>query len=193
MKKSIVIIFFILFYFLSLSIAGTIPEIMKLSQIKKGMKGEGKTIFKGTEIETFKFTVLGIVEKFVPDKNLIMVELDSPHLVNSGIIEGMSGSPVYINGKIIGAVAYGFAYSKKPIGGVTPIEDIIKTDDYNRPTFTIDISNIKINFDKQNIKAISDLIQNELAKRINFTPHKALSPIKLIGTYRGIDPSLLST
>jgi len=86
--------------------------IMKLSEIQPGMEGEGKTIFKGTEIETFKFKVLGFLEKFVPDKDLIWVELESQAFEESGVVAGMSGSPLYINGKLIGAIAYGFRFSK---------------------------------------------------------------------------------
>jgi hypothetical protein len=167
-------------------------DIMKLSEIKPGMEGEGKTIFKGTNIETFKFKILGVLEKFAPDKNLIIVELESPVLAETGIIAGMSGSPAYIDGKIIGSVSYGFSFSKKPIGGITPIEDIIKTDEHNKATFSIDISNIKIQFDKENVRLISDLLHKELARRVNFTPHQSLTPIRLIGTYRGMDPSVLS-
>ncbi|MCP5106699.1 MAG: hypothetical protein GY950_25165 [bacterium] len=169
-------------------------DIMKLSEVKAGMEGEGKTIFKGTNIETFKFKVLGVIEKFAPDKNLIIVELlDSPVLTEAGIIAGMSGSPVYIGGKIVGAVAYGFPFAKRPIGGVTPIEDIIEIDEYNRPTFSIDISDIKIQFDEKNIRRISDLLQKELVRRVTYTPHEALSPIRLIGSHKGMDPSVLSS
>jgi hypothetical protein len=168
-------------------------DIMKLSEIKPGMIGEGKTIFKGTEIETFKFKVLGILEKFVPDKNLIIVELESPVLAEAGIIAGMSGSPAYIDGKIIGSISYGFTFSKRPIGGVTPIEDIIKTDEYNTPTFSIDISDIKVQFDKENIKHITDFLQKELTRRINYTPLDTLSPIRLLGIQKGMDPGSLST
>jgi hypothetical protein len=165
---------------------------MKLAEIQPGMQGEGKTIFKDTKIETFKFKVLGFIEKFVPDKNLIIVEIKSPVLEGGGILEGMSGSPLYINGKIIGAVSYGFSFSKKPIAGVTPIEDIIKTSDYNNQTFFIDISNIKVEFDKKNIKNVVRLIQKELTKRINFSPVNSISSIKLISTNKGINPSALS-
>ncbi|MDQ1352063.1 MAG: Peptidase protein [Acidobacteriota bacterium] len=167
-------------------------DIMKLSEIKPGMIGEGKTIFKGTEIETFKFKVLGVLEKFVPDKNMIIVELESPVLAEAGIIAGMSGSPAYIDGKIIGSISYGFAFSKRPIGGITPIEDIIKTDEYNNPTFTIDISDIKIQFDKENIKSITDFLQKELTRRINYTPLDTLTPIQLMGIQKGMDPTVLS-
>lgn len=168
------------------------PDIMKLSEIKPGMVGEGKSIFKGTEIETFKFKVLGILEKFVPDKNLIIVELESPVVEEAGIIAGMSGSPAYINGKIIGSVSYGFPFAKKPIGGITPIEDIIKTDEYNTPTISIDISNIKIQFDKENIKFINDFLKQELSRRMNFTPEASLTPIPLLGISKGMNPAVLS-
>jgi hypothetical protein len=170
----------------------TDPGIMKLSEIKPGMEGEGRTIFKGTKIETFKFKILGVIEKFVPDKNLIIAELESPVLAESGIIAGMSGSPAYIDGKLIGAVAYGFSFSKRPIGGITPIEDIIKIDEHNKPTYTIDISNVKVRFDKENLTHISDLLQKELVRWVNYVPHGMLSPIKLIGVHKGMDPAVLS-
>ena len=188
MKRLFISIFILLLSFTLFSI-----EIMKLSEIKEGMEGEGKTIFKGSQIETFKFKVLGILEKVFPNKNLIIVELKSPYLENSGVISGMSGSPLYINGKIIGAIAYSLnRFSKKPIGGVTPIEDILKTSENNTPTFTIDVSNIKIEFDKKNLKNISDFVQKELIKRTNYSPIKDISPIKLILTSKGMDPAAIS-
>ncbi|UCH95738.1 MAG: hypothetical protein JSV88_02525 [Candidatus Aminicenantes bacterium] len=167
-------------------------EIMKVSEIKTGMEGMGKTIFQGTKIETFPFKVLGIIEKFSPNKDLIIVELDAPALNDSGIISGMSGSPAYIDGKLIGAIAYGFLFSKKPIGGITPIEDILETSEYNTPTFSIDISTIKMEFDKKNLSFISELIREELAHRLNFTPHESFSPIPLLGIQRGFRPSTFS-
>ena len=167
-------------------------EIMKLSEIKTGMEGEGKTIFKGTKIETFTFKVLGIIENFAPTKNLIIVELNAPQLNSGGIVSGMSGSPAYIDGKLIGAVAYGFAFTRTPIGGITPIEDILQTIDYNTPTFSIDMSTISIEFDKKNVTRIAKRIQEELEKRLSFAPSGAFTPIHLMGTTRGIKPSSLS-
>jgi hypothetical protein len=167
-------------------------EIMKLAEIKTGMKGEGKSIFKGTQIESFPFTVLGVIEKFAPDKNLIIVELESPVFDNIGIIAGMSGSPAYIDGKLIGAIAYGFQYSQKPIGGITPIEDILKTSEYNTPAFTIDISTIKVEFDEKNLSSIAEFVKTELARRLTFSGSRAMTPIRLLGTQRGFTPSALS-
>jgi hypothetical protein len=167
-------------------------EIMKLSEIKAGMEGVGKSTLKGTTAETYTFKVLGIIENFAPNKNLIIVKLDSPELNSGGIVSGMSGSPAYIDGKLIGAIAYGFSFSRQPIGGVTPIEDILQTAEYETPTFTIDISTMKVEFDKKNLSMIADLVQEQLAKRLSFTANEAFSPIRLIGAYRGFKPAAFS-
>jgi len=188
MKKKLLFLLFIVCF----CVKSSYPEIMKLAEIQPGMQGEGKTIFKDTKIETFKFKVLGFIEKFVPNKNLIIVEIKSSVLEGGGILEGMSGSPLYINGKIIGAVSYGFSFSKKPIAGVTPIEDIIKTSDYNNQAYFIDISDIKLGFDKKSIKNVVHLIQEELINRMNFSHVKSILPIKLISTSKGMNPSALS-
>ncbi|MCP5048774.1 MAG: hypothetical protein GY940_16505 [bacterium] len=95
--KNIKIITIIISVFLSFSLSSTLwadtTKIMKVSELKPGMRGEGRTIFKGSKIETFTFEVLGVVEKFSPDKDLIIVELEGAVLEESGIIAGMSGSP----------------------------------------------------------------------------------------------------
>jgi len=181
-KLFILIIVITLFGTLSFS------EIMKLKDLKIGMEGSGKTIYKGTDIETFKFKILGFIENFSAGKTLIIAELYSPVLAEGGIVSGMSGSPVYIDGKIIGAVAYGFGFSKKPIGGITPIEDILKTDSYNKKSFQINISDIKVDFGKKNVKKIWNLIEKKLTERVKFSPNSNLSPIKLISYSRGMSP-----
>lgn len=160
-------------------------DIMKLSEIKIGMKGEGRSIFKGTEIESFDFEVLGIIRNFVPDKNLIIVDIKVPVENNSGVIAGMSGSPAYIDGKLIGAIAYGFGFSRKPIGGITPIEDILEVKEHNKPAYSIDISNIKLEFDKKNLENIADLLHRELSRRVDFTPVNGLPPLHLPALNRG--------
>lgn len=167
--------------------------IMKLSELKVGMEGEGRTIFKGTGIETFRFRILGVVDKFSPGKDLIIVELlDSKVLDEAGIIAGMSGSPVYIGGKLVGAVSYGFPFSKRPIGGVTPIEDIIRTDDHNRPQFSVDIGNIKVEFTKENVLRVRDHLLEALSRKSGFAAGQGMEPIRLIGAARGIDPTALA-
>jgi len=166
-------------------------EIMKLSEVRAGMTGTGRTIFVGNDTGTFQFKVLGFVEKFAPGKNLIIVELSSPQLEGSGVVSGMSGSPVYIDGKLIGAVAYGFNFSKKPIGGVTPIEDIIAASEHRSPGFSVDISNIKMEFDPESTARIGRMIRDELVRRSTSSPVPEIVPIRLVGASRGILPAAL--
>ncbi|MGD2092738.1 MAG: SpoIVB peptidase S55 domain-containing protein, partial [Candidatus Aminicenantes bacterium] len=177
---------------LSFSFCLQAVEIMKLSEIRTGMEGVGKSTLKGTQVETYTFKVLGIIENFAPKKNLIIVKLDSPELNSGGVVSGMSGSPAYIDDKLIGAIAYGFVFSRQPIGGITPIEDILQTAEYETPTFTIDISTMKVEFDKKNLAIMTELVQDQLTKRLNFTTNEAFSPIRLIGIHRGFKPAAFS-
>jgi hypothetical protein len=99
--------------------------IMPLVQVKAGMKGRGKSVFEADRIEEFDAEILGVLENFQPKRNLILARLRGRGLETTGVIEGMSGSPVYIDGKLIGAVAFSFPFSKEPIAGITPIEEML--------------------------------------------------------------------
>jgi hypothetical protein len=101
---------------------------MPLSQVKPGMKGRGKSVFQGTAIEEFDVEILGVLANSVPQRNVILARLRGRGLESTGIIAGMSGSPVYIDGKLIGAVAYGFSFSKEAIAGITPIDEMLAID-----------------------------------------------------------------
>ena len=82
-------------------------------------------------IEEFKVTVIGVLENVGPLQSMILAKLEGGPLAETGVIAGMSGSPVFIDGKLVGAVAYGFPFSKETIGGITPIAEMIdatKTD-----------------------------------------------------------------
>src|SRR6266851_4343269 len=100
-------------------------DILPLDQVRPGMVGVGRTVFEGTKIEEFKVTVIGVLENVGPKQSMIIARLDGGPLEKTGIIAGMSGSPVYIDGKLVGAVAYGFPFSKETIAGITPISDMI--------------------------------------------------------------------
>jgi hypothetical protein len=158
-------------------------DILPLSEIRPGMKGIGKTIFKGSEIEQFDFEVLGIQENALgPGKSIIWTELHNPILTETGVMQGMSGSPLYIDGRIIGAVAYGMSYAKKPIAGVTPIQDILKTSEYNTPTISVEISNINFNLDEQSTRTLRDTLMAAIGKRLDDLAVRSISPIELIRT-----------
>ena len=165
---------------------------MKLSEIKPGMEGEGKTIFKGSNIETFNFKVLGVLDKFVSDKNLIIAELFAPELNEGGVIAGMSGSPVYIDGKLIGSVSYGLSnFSKKPIAGITPIEDILKISAQWRPGRQRGDLRHQDRFQQGERQARGRGHPQELVSRMNFSPARAFSPIKLFASSSGFCPEAL--
>src|SRR6187431_1132746 len=106
---------------------------MPLDQIKPGMVGVGRTVFEGTKIEDFKVTVIGVLENVGPRQSMIVARLEGGPLAKTGVIAGMSGSPVYIDGKLVGAVAYGFPFSKETIGGITPIGEMIDATRTNAP------------------------------------------------------------
>jgi len=100
---------------------------MPVSEIHVGMKGYGKTVFLGGKIERFEFEVLGLLNNAIaPGRNLILVKASGGPLAETGILAGMSGSPCYIDGRLIGALSIGFPYEKAPIGGITPIGEMLE-------------------------------------------------------------------
>lgn len=101
-------------------------KFMPVEELVPGMKGIGKTVFSGDKPEEFQVEILGVLEKVWPQRNLILAKLSGGPLEKTGVISGMSGSPIYIEGKLIGALAYSWAFSKEPIALLTPIEDMLK-------------------------------------------------------------------
>src|ERR1700680_3629682 len=113
--------------FLAAGLRGqTSPAIFPLSQVRPGLKGVGRTIFQGDKIEEFQVEILGVLKNAVaPQRDLIMARLSGGPLATTGVISGMSGSPVYIDGKLVGAVSRSFPLSKGAIAGITPIEEML--------------------------------------------------------------------
>ena len=110
-------------------------ETMDTDEIKSGMKGYGRTVFSGKQIESFDIEVLGVLKNWEARNDMILIKMTGGPLEKTGIIAGMSGSPVYINDKLVGAVSHGWSYSKDAIAGVTPIKammDVLEIDLRNR-------------------------------------------------------------
>src|SRR5579863_3608590 len=107
--------------------AGDSPEIMPLSQIKPGMKGVAYTIFEGDQIEKMDLVVLGTLRNALgPKQDVILVKLVGEKVERTGVVAGMSGSPVYFDGKLAGALSLKLGiFTKEAIGGVTPIENML--------------------------------------------------------------------
>src|SRR5437870_7940556 len=106
--------------------AARAQEILPLDQVRPGMVGVGRTVFEGTKIEDFKVEIIGVLENVAPKQSIILARLEGGPLEKTGVIAGMSGSPVFIDGKLVGAVAYGFPFSKETIGGISPIGEMIE-------------------------------------------------------------------
>jgi SpoIVB peptidase S55 len=108
------------------------PEIMPVDQVQDGMIGVGYTVVRGTEPVAFEVEVLGVQPGGIgPGRDLIVIKAKGPDIRRAGgIWAGMSGSPVYVDGDLIGAVAYGYSYGPSKIGGVTPAEDMADVLDY---------------------------------------------------------------
>jgi SpoIVB peptidase S55 len=101
-------------------------EAMPLSEVRPGMTGVGRTVFEGARVDEFGVRILGVLENAVgPRQSLILARLEGGPLAETGVIAGMSGSPVYVDGKLVGAVAYSFPFGKQPIAGITPIGDML--------------------------------------------------------------------
>jgi len=102
-------------------------EFMPVDQVVKGMHGTAKTVISGSQIEEFGIEVLGVMKQKGPSGDLILIRTYGDLIKRTGgIAQGMSGSPVYINGKLVGAIAYGWPLTDHKIGMVTPIADMLK-------------------------------------------------------------------
>lgn len=114
------------------------PAILPLSEVKPGMKGYGKTVFEGLEIAKFDFEVVDVLETDGFATNLILVKVGGKRIDKvGGIAAGMSGSPLYIDDKMVGAVAFTTPFSDTHYGYATPIEDMLKVFDLNPPTLDV--------------------------------------------------------
>jgi hypothetical protein len=103
-----------------------------LKDIKPGLRGIGKTVFSGNRIDEFQVEVLGVLENIGPKQNLILARLSGGPLAETGVLQGMSGSPVYIDGRLAGAVALAFPFAKEAITGIRPIEEMVRVTEAGR-------------------------------------------------------------
>lgn len=126
-NRLIASLFSLLFAFSFTSFAQTGGTVlMPLADVKVGAKGTAKTVFQGSKSEEFGVEILGVMRDAVgPRQDLIIGKLSGSNAMRTQVFAGMSGSPVYIDGKLVGAISYSFPWSKEPICGITPIEQMI--------------------------------------------------------------------
>lgn len=110
--------------------------MMPLEMVTPGMVGTGVTVFSGSERTEFTAEILGVLENSIgPRRNLILARLTGGPLTDTGVIQGMSGSPVYVENRLIGAVSYSMgSFSKDTLAGITPIAEMLDADTYAPPT-----------------------------------------------------------
>jgi len=153
-------------------------EILPLDQVHAGMQGYAYTIFSGDQVEKFDLEVLGVMPNFLgPKQSIILVQLKGPKVEHTGVVAGMSGSPVYLEGKLAGALSLKLGiFTKEAIAGVTPIEDVL------RPPAP--------NASAQAVPQQFELPKDALAR--NTLPGgSALEPIETPLVFSGFQPSVL--
>jgi hypothetical protein len=108
---------------------------MPIGDVRPGMVGIGRTVFAGDTLEEFRANIVGVLRNVNgPKRDLILARLEGGPLANTGVISGMSGSPVYIDGKLIGAVSYSIgSFPKEPLAGITPIAEMTEDVDGATP------------------------------------------------------------
>jgi hypothetical protein len=100
-------------------------DTLRPEQLKPGMKGYGLSVFSGTKLERFNVEIIGVMKNTFPKQDMILIRLSGANLERHKVIAGMSGSPIYIDGKLIGALAYGWTFENDPLAGVTPIHNML--------------------------------------------------------------------
>jgi hypothetical protein len=98
---------------------------LSFDEVRPGMTGTGRTVFEGTRVESFDVEILGKLPNIGPDQNLILARCSGGPLSETRVLSGMSGSPVTVDGKLIGAIAYSWGFSQEAIAGITPIDEML--------------------------------------------------------------------
>jgi hypothetical protein len=107
------------------AVAQSTPGFIHVDEIRPGMKGYGLSVFRGTEPERFDVEVIDVLRNFRPNQDLILIRTPHPLLDRARGVAGMSGSPIYLDGRLAGAYAYGWSYGTDPVVGVTPIANML--------------------------------------------------------------------
>lgn len=126
MRQLVILVFIVSLLAVAAPGSETKSDFLPVEMIRPGMKGYGITVFEGDKPERFEVEVLGLLTGVpYPKQTSVIARLSGPRIDRTGVFAGMSGSPVFIDDKLVGAVAFTFPFSKEPIAGITPIRDMI--------------------------------------------------------------------
>ena len=174
-------------------------EVLPLSEVHPGMQGYAYTIFAGDQIEKFDLEVLGVMPNFLgPRQSIILVQLKGPKVEHTGVVAGMSGSPVYLDGKLAGALSLKLGvFTKEPIAGVTPIADVLhppiqtSPSQPSQPAQTSQNSTQQFSPPSLANDASSNPANNFAAPQITLPTGSALEPIETPLVFSGFQASAL--
>src|SRR6266704_2566972 len=153
-------------------------QTISVDQVRPGMQGYAFTIFAGDQVEKFDLEVIGVMPNFLgPKQSIILVQLKGPKVEHTGVVAGMSGSPVYLDGKLAGALSLKLGiFTKEPIAGVTPIQDVL-----NPPSQLVAA--------QTGAEQLS--LPSEAATRTGLPSGSALEPIETPLVFSGFQPAAL--
>src|SRR6478672_79644 len=107
------------------STAALSARIFPVSEIREGMRGTARSVFHGEKSEEFQVEILGVMPDWIgPKQDMIVGRLSGANAERTFVLAGMSGSPVYVDGRLVGAISYSFPFAKEPICGITPFEQM---------------------------------------------------------------------
>lgn len=106
--------------------AARTPQTMPVSEVKPGMRGHAVTVFFGDKSDRFEIEVVDTIRNYLPKQDAVLFRSSDPRLEHSGIVGGMSGSPIFIEDKMVGALSYGWRFNKDPLGALTPISNMLE-------------------------------------------------------------------
>ncbi len=157
-------------------------DTLRPEQLRPGMKGYGLSVFKGTRPERFGVEVIGVLKNALPKQDMILIRMSGADLEKHKVIAGMSGSPVYIDDKLIGALAYGWTFENEPLAGVTPIHNMMAQ--LTRPFVPPSTTTVSLSLARPSSTPAMFALPNaafpQAADDVN-TPHPLLTPLSLGG------------
>lgn len=125
MRKLLAIIGICVVVFPTARIRAQAVDFFPVDELREGMRGVGRTVFHGTDVEEFGVEIIGVLRNSAPRQDMVLARLSGGPLEETGVLQGMSGSPVYVDGRLVGAVAFAFDASTEPIAGIQPIGQML--------------------------------------------------------------------
>ncbi len=105
-------------------LAARTVETMPVSEVRPGMRGHAVTVFSGEQTDKFEVEIVDVIHNYLPKQDAVLFRSNDPRLEHSSIVGGMSGSPIFIEGKLVGALSYGWPFNKDALGALTPIDNM---------------------------------------------------------------------